>query len=576
MKLLGILIPCAFCMCALAQSPDTPAAQERPPSSAVQASDAASVAGTVVNSLTRKPLAGVHVGLVAIGQERTPTALYGAMSDAAGRFAIAGLPPANYLILLERSGFIRVADGRKSATANSLLEVKPGVKPADLILAMAPRSIISGVVRDEYGDAAMGIQVTAIALTPQTLMDQFPRSVATDDRGYFRVALAPGKYYIKTGTGMRVSGIPEIRTDGTAESSYIETYYPGVTDKNTATLVEAKPGLEVAGLEIRLARTPVLNIGGEVMGIPEGALNMTLVLRQGSDRSYNNESRSEGRGVAEGMKLDGKFLYGHLGAGFYQIYATCTMGEQKWQSQVAEVTLTDSSIEGVNLTLALGFEVTGIVQLQGEGPAENLTVKLVSVSEAGGIGAPGISLAGNNEGTSEPTADGGFRIRNVFADHYRVQVEPLPENGYIKSVEIKGTAFAGNIVDLTGGSGASLKIIVSNNGGQISGRVESGKEPLTAMFTRVLLLPNREGVEAVVSSREWQWSEVTPDGAYSFKGLAPGKYRLLAVSALEAYSDIENVIQRARTHGEIVEIREGDKAVRSLKLAGEDENEPSK
>ena len=350
MKLLRpLLFLCAVCVCVVAQSQERPA-----PASAAPAGDAANVAGTVVNSLTGKPLADVHIRLVAFGQDGMPSILYGAMSGASGRFAFAGVPPGTYIILPERAGFVGIASGKKGAAASGPLELRPGAQLTDLTLEMSPRAIVSGTVRDEYGDPAMGVQITPIPLTQQMILNGFPGSVVTDDRGYFRLALPPGKYYIKATSGTHEGGVPEIRTDGTAEGVYAEIYYPGVTEKSSATPMEAKPGAEVNGVEIRLTRTPVLSISGEVFGIPDGVATMQLTLRSGPDRSHITSSSSQGNSVAGGAKLDGKFQFGHLGPGYYAIFANCKGGDQEMRTQIAEVTLRDSSVENLNLTLAPG------------------------------------------------------------------------------------------------------------------------------------------------------------------------------------------------------------------------------
>ncbi|HWX53304.1 MAG TPA: carboxypeptidase-like regulatory domain-containing protein [Verrucomicrobiae bacterium] len=551
----------------LAQSQDTPAAQEHPASSsAVQADESGSIAGTVVNSVTGKPLEGVHVRLWGFGPDKRPF-VYGAVSNASGRFSITGVPPASYLVLPERLGFVMVPGRKKGPAANGTLQLKPGEMVPDLTLEMTLRSIISGHVLDEYGDPAMNIQVAAIPLSSRTVMAQMYGSATTDDHGYFRMPLPPGNYYIKATDSETRSGIPEIRTDGTAEGSYVETYYPGVTDKSAATLVEAKAGYESSSIEIRLARSPVLSISGEIAGIPDGVSSVSLTTEQGTSLSKMHSSGTQGWSVING-KLDGKFMVGHLSSGFYRIYAHCTKGEQPLQSQIAEITLTDSSVENVSLTLAPGFEVSGTVKVLGALSAAPAVVRSVQLQADGPSGPSyGPSYA------SEPVVNGGFRIRNVFAGRYRVLIEPLPEGGFVKSVQVNGSSAPAGIVDFSSGVfDAKLEIMISPNGGRISGRVESDKGTVMPVLTRVFLFPDQE---PAMGFRDWKMSQVTPDGGYSFSGLPPGKYRVVIPPPFTT-GDINDTLQQYRTSSEVIEIKEGEKIVKNIKAADEDGNEAPK
>src|SRR5580692_8494945 len=110
-------------------------------SAAVAAAQPASVAGTVVDSTLGKPLESVHVTLLRDVNSPTTHAPYGAMSDPAGHFSIAGIEPGPYKIELERAGYIEGA-------GNPSLILKPGQQAVDVSVKMAQAAILSGRVTD--------------------------------------------------------------------------------------------------------------------------------------------------------------------------------------------------------------------------------------------------------------------------------------------------------------------------------------------------------------------------------------------------------------------------------------------
>jgi hypothetical protein len=543
---------------AAGQSTDSYARLQSTHSSA-QVNGPASIAGAVVNSLTGKPLDGVHVRLVGLGSDQRPSSLYGAMSNAAGRFSIQAVPSGVYIVLLERRGFIMVPV-KNGFAAKGAVELKAGEQLQDVTLAMAPRPVIAGRVSDEYGEAMMGISVDALPLDSQALTALWAHATS-DDRGEFRISVPPGKYYLKARNWTtHGDGPAEIRSDGTIESDYVETYYPGVTSTEAATPVEAKPGREIHP-EFRLARAPVLSISGVVDGIPETATSVSVSMEWGPDASAIRGGSTGPLAAGFSQAPSDKFQLGHLAPGFYRIFATCGFGETQLQSQVVEVSLVDANVEDMRLTLAPGFELAGsVVWDAGSTPVATNEKRAISLQPVGSLGLrfpPG-----------EVAADGAFTMHNVFPGHYRVLAQPLPEDAFIKTVQLNGAPMPNSVVDLSSGAeGLQLKIVLSARGGQISGKVEDEPGGAPSLFDEVILFPDREEVP---TSEELRFSKLGTGGAYAFHGLPPGKYRLLPMSRFTASwrNDLKEDIKRLRSTAEVIEIKEGDAISRNLKIAG--------
>ena len=519
----------------------------------------ANVAGTVVNDLTGKPLDHVHIRLL-IFAENFPTTVYGAISDTAGQFSISGVAPSTYLVILEHPGFITVPGLKNAPAASGVLTLKAGDQFLNLALRMTPRPIISGHVFNEYGDPMMNASVTAVPLGPKTMTDVFSQPSETNDRGEFRIVVPPGRYYIKAsfwGSPGQVSPGSELRTDDSDEGNYVDTYYPGTTAETDGTPVEAKPGRELRDTDIRLARTPVMSISGGVVNLPEGAHSFAIELNSGPNPHRITNSETNSLFFANG-KPDGKFKFGRLNPGFYRLSASCVADGKQLHSQTVELNLTNSNYEHVELVLAPGAEITGVVEWVERSAAqkshsEKQSLKLRQISNPSPYG---------QLQSADIRADGTFKISDVFADRYQVLVEPLPENSFIKSVQIDGQAVPDGILDLSNGAeGSHLKVILSPNGGQLSGYVTDENRSILTAFAQVLLVSRRNPEQS-----DLRYSNLTSEGAYKFGGLPPGHYRLFAQDVTTRGNDVYEFIQQYWDKATVVEIKEGQNILKDLKV----------
>src|SRR5262249_1259032 len=155
-----------------------------------------------------------------------------------------------------------------------------------------------------------------------------------------------------------------------------------------------------------------------------------------------------------------------------------------------------------------------------------------------------------------------FQISGLRAGKYRVTVEDLPENAYVKSLDADGTAIAGNVYEIAEGSrGGRIKVIASRGGAQISGRgLDSEGTRLLTPLAVVMLL--REGDDD--DSRP---AEVGADAKYTIKGIRPGKYYLLAVNPFDMdFLNEQEWLKSLRGRGEELEIKEGDRITRDVKM----------
>jgi hypothetical protein len=516
--------------------------------SALLGAQPAALEGIAINDVTGEPLPGVHIRLLTGIFEGGVTDAYGAMSGRDGRFSIAGLKPGFYLVLPERTGFVSV---QKSSGALPFVSLtfKSGEHISDYKLKMTSRAVIQGRVVDENGDPVPFAQVEPVPVdkdAPVAMRLTGPAWARTDDRGEFRISGGPGKFHLKATPQVSPGRAgPEIRADGSTEAVYGVTFYPAAATAERATPVEAVAGRDVTGIEIRLLKQRNASITGIVSGAPPGNGNAMVMLRWGdsADRLYSSTSNQAGP--------DGRFRFQPVPAAqFYQVSATYSAGNVRLRSQNADVRL-DGEVAEVHLQLAAGGELAGSIEIAGDPPGtpvQKRTVQLEFTPSQFNSQVPAVPIQD----------DGSFRLTDVFPGKYHVKVQPMPENSYIKTVTVDGAA-QGPLVELTHG-GSRLKVVLSRNAGRISGTVldQEGK-PLVDTLAIVLLVQDLEHLDDAKNER------VDSGGRYSFQGVAPGKYRLLAIDALRSGAirgedEAKKMIQSA----EEIEIHEGEQLKKDL------------
>ena len=168
--------------------------------------------------------------------------------------------------------------------------------------------------------------------------------------------------------------------------------------------------------------------------------------------------------------------------------------------------------------------------------------------------------------------DGAFRISNILPGKYRVKVEPLPENAYLKTLEIDGAASTNGIADLSKAArAASAKLVAGSDGAQISGLVlDTNGERMATNVVMIFLAQSAEDIPLAGNGT----AQATPDGKYTIKALAPGKYRLFALNVfqLSGNSDVD-VFKKLFERGEEIEFKAGDRITKDLKaISLEDPN----
>ena len=493
----------------------------------------ASFAGTVVDAIAQRPLAGAHITLTGVVPFGNPIPTYGATSGEDGHFSIPKLAPAVYSLSAQRNGFVYIQEDHQEPLERRIA-LRAGDAITDRTVEMAPSAVITGRVVDAYGDPVENAYVRATRVggnSPISIVEDRMFS-PTDERGEFRIVGAPGEFYVSATKQPGRVALREIRTDGSEIPVYGETWHREAESRAKAVVVEAVAGRETTGIDIRLVRKKSLHISGVVTGTPDGSARAQVFLH----------TKSLGMPPAT-ADADGRFTFSGLAPDEYQLTARYEAGALELMSRTVEVRLEVAEDHSVNLELAAGEGVSGNVEM--EGTAQGLKVRLDALTQMQGVEMKG----------GEVDRTGNFNITPVYPGRFRVRVDTMPENAYIRTVRVDGEAVADTAIDFTRGvKGAKLKITVGVNGGSVEGLVssEDGKPACCAM---VVLAEKAEYVN-------YHMKAVKAGEKYRFTGLRPGKYRLIVSGPAQEFGTqtAETLFSKAPE----IEVHEGDRITRDV------------
>ena len=503
----------------------------------------AGLEGVTIDALTQQPLAGVHVSLISMGAGTNlpePDDAYGAISNTAGHYSIGNIRPGTYLLAPKHAGYVYVRE--KDIGATPTITLKAGEQNAGYRIAMTPEATIAGHVIDEFGDPVQGVAVRSISATGAIPWGA-SNGDETDDRGEYRITGVPGKYYIQASVPpLQNSGPPEIRTDGSSTSAYATTYYPGALAKERGKVVEVAAAQELTGIDIHVAHPKSLKISGVVTGIhAAGNAHATVTIRVSLE---GREAEDETEAAA-----DGSFVFAGLAPSEYHLSAAYP----GLVSPTAKVTVENEDAT-VTLPLTAGEQLTGTLKVEG-GIRENRTVRLTPV-DYDGVPAKGGQVA----------PDGSFLIGGIVPGVFRLTVDPLPDDDYVKSVLLGGAEAVDTDLDFSKGvRGATMKIAVSRNGGQVTGAiVDKDDRPILGHRLFVVLAGDAD------SFATWR-TATSSDATFAIHGVRPGKYRLFAVDPVQfggmsSYDPLKAIA----AHAEEIEVKEGDRIANDLRLSGKD------
>jgi Carboxypeptidase regulatory-like domain len=472
------------------------------------------IGGTVVDGLTGQRLANTEV---AVGLSQQPEVIASVVTGSEGHFLLDGLAPGKYWLMAHRAGFTQQGLDEHEGFFTGIV-VGPDLDSEHVLFRLRPDAVISGTVTDEAGDPVRGAEVLLFRTGVQDgrqITNQRGRR-QTDDQGHYKFGhLRPGAFYIAVSAtpwyaqpaqqggaegNDQAGSLEEQRATSLLDAAYPITYYPGVTDSDSAVPVVVKAG-DRGTADVSLTAVPALHLRIGQPGSDSAAGDVRLMAHVLGDamvpvsaQATSTDGVLEVDGVAPGQYLLSVQTYGEEHA------QPSAPVEEIQVSANANITISDQSA----LT-----PVTGKVILdEGEKLPSPVFLRMVNF------------VGGRSAGT-RVSANGDFQL-NVAPGKYEVAVLNVPK-AIVSSLSAAGGKVIGGSVEVDAGRPLQLAVNLTRAVGSIEGiAMRDGKPTPGAM---IVLVPQDVENHHTYFRRDQSDS----DGTFTLRSVLPGRYIVVAI-----------------------------------------------
>lgn len=493
----------------------------------VATADAATVQGTVADPDGR-PLARAQVTVQgSASPQRTANGLLTVSvsqgivvrtttTDDQGRYQVTSLLPGAYEARAGKAGYAPPV-----STLTSYMPARPvrAGEVATVDVTLVPLTVVSGRVRDEFGDPVEGTHVILM----QTRYERGRRRLAplgsadraTDDRGEFRISTGfTGDFLVAATVGDSSTG---------DLFGYARTFYPGTLAAEESRVVTLAGG-ETGGIDFALVGAPTTRVAGTVIdasGMPTAKAKVTLI-----SRSSGTAMQTEAR-----MTDDGTFELANIAPGQYILQAdsgrTTMFSEGEFVALPISVGTAD--VLGLQVQLQPGSTITGRFVYDRfnravDPPPTAATIAAIPAD---------FDLAPAGTASSQANAVGVFQLRNVTGAR-RLQVTRVPPRYMVKAILVGGR----DVTDeaLTFGrreqSLDDVEVVLTDRISELAGTVTDANGRAVDRATVVLFSTDRQKWHS--GSRFLRTLTTNAMGAFTTTGLPFVSYFAAVVRSLPA------------------------------------------
>jgi len=468
-----------------------------------------------------------------------------------GRAIFRNLPAGNFDVRVERLGYLPVrSDAGTARSFSTSIQLINSTQPTtrQVKVTLIGGGIISGRVESPSGRPAAGVSVVAMQMRYQdgekflspAVAISGTSAVTTDDRGEFRIFwLAPGDYYLSVD-----------RSQPRGDHSYgANLFYPGVPNLSAAARVTAREGQETAGLRLVLAPPSGVKLSGTVTSTINAAGSPTVAL---TPEGLPHKSQWIGLSAEPNVKDAGVPLeISDVPPGNYELDALVRANNETGNraNYFAKVKLTVGSqdLRDIRVTIRDGANVDvnvsappeywSYIRNQPRRYEEEPYLTALFQPQAASDAVSQIQLYSSElEGNSMQLTE-----TNVSPGRYRLTaVRPLPPDAYIGDLKQNGqTVYDGVVV--VGEAPVDVQVSIGRNGGTIQGSV-TGPSLETQNYLAVVLVPDAPRRENFLLYKRQDVGSSPSDPSqfrFSFAGVAPGNYKVIAVDMLRRGSETD-------------------------------------
>ena len=358
----------------------------------------------------------------------------------------------------------------------------------DVVLALPPAHVISGVVQDEFGEPLENVSVAAFEVRHRDGYEivQSAETLASvsDDRGVFRLTLGQSGSYI-----LRAES-PRGNVDGLQFTMFHQ------------------PGAEVSGVAFRSDGQPL-----------QGNARLVTNKRAGTPIMPPRSTAIDG---------NGRFRFTAIPPGDYvvQAHGSGTGGD----FGLDYVHAVAGEVTTVTLTARPRATIEGRLVVEGPQDATRSAFAVVAVDadpDFLSTSAVPMRLSVN--------ADGSVRGSGLIGST-RFVLEGAPAGWYLKSLTIEGIDATRVPFDFgaTGRTYRDVEVVVSNGSGNIAGRAVTRQGSTLSDYSVIVF--SVDSSDWFGSSNRLRLVRADADGGFHVSGLPPGDYWVAAATRLESSS----------------------------------------
>jgi hypothetical protein len=274
----------------------------------------------------------------------------------------------------------------------------------------------------------------------------------------------------------------------------------------------------------------------------------------GQTWSFSANSQTAGFGFP--VPCGKEFLVRNLAPGSYS-FTLSTNGRsgEKRLWGVTPVKVADHNLE-VSMTMSAGADISGrIVAADGTTLPSGKTTILVT---------PELSGLGTTTLVSDP--GGRFLIAGLPGGRSRLSVSGMSRKFYVKEIRYNGLAVADDVITLIAGAPAELEIVIDDKAATISGSVAERDKVTDRIMVVAMKWPVPADATSLSALLNLSNSVSTDDqGRFQIGGLAPGEYRVLALTGDTLIRNGDRLSQLAGRGEKVTVERESSQNV-SLKI----------
>ena len=537
------------------------------------------IVGQVVDAATDKPVPNAIVIIDAsnlrVRPERRlvggpipgPSAI---LTGSDGRFVFRDLPAGAFTINAQKVGYSDGAYGRRRpGGASEPVRLADGERRGDIVVRLWKRAAISGRVTDEAGEPAVAVQVHAFRRNGSRAANTM-----TDDRGIYRLGLLDAGEYVvgivprnasapvavvqaarRGADSNLVAGLNGTSLPGTPQaiqigelvhalgagapipphgaggrvSVYPPTFYASAFDFAQAATVKVTSGEERDAIDLQLVPAPTVRVSGIVSGMGESAgVPVRLVPAAYAQLAIEAEVPST---VSDRF---GAFTFAAVPSGDYILRATLHNRQAGYDVgrnddlQFAEmrVTVGQTHIDGIAVSLRPGMRITGRFEFEGASPRPGSlgSVGIVVESAGGSLVAP---IVGNS---ARATAAGTFGTVPLGPGRYYVRITGSPRGWMFKSATLNGRDVADIPIEITSSDVTDVVVTFSDRWSGLQGVVLTGTgAPDPDALVIAFPTDPQTWSSTGLNPRRVRSVRATPTGQYAFATLPPGDYYVAAI-----------------------------------------------